>query len=94
MGPYTLGRALGRGTFGRVVQGERDGTLYALKFIAPQGFHNEAEAWDRECQTFRALSHPNILRFFECLEPSETRPEMVLVCEYCETDLRSFMAKR
>jgi len=66
LGPFTIGRLLGRGGMGAVYEGisERDGSRVALKVLTTS-FGNSAEdrcRFEAEIDTLKRLHHPNIVR--------------------------------
>ncbi|HLA85076.1 MAG TPA: protein kinase [Thermoguttaceae bacterium] len=68
LGPYRLGRRLGRGGMGAVYEGvnEETGERVAVKVLGAQ-FSGEADFRDRfasEIETLHRLRHPNIVRLF------------------------------
>lgn len=68
VGPYKLGKTLGKGTFSKVKLGTQIYTneKVAIKILKPF----EAENWktiEREIEVLRRLTHPNIIRLHEVL---------------------------
>lgn len=66
LGPYTIGRKLGRGGMGTVYEGtHRDtGELVAVKVLSASMSHDEGfrERFESEIKTLKILRHPNIVR--------------------------------
>ncbi|NLE37880.1 MAG: serine/threonine protein kinase, partial [Pirellulaceae bacterium] len=68
LGPYRLGRRLGRGGMGAVYEGlnEETGDRAAVKVLSGQFSHEEdfRQRFASEIETLRRLRHPNIVRLF------------------------------
>lgn len=68
LGPYRIGRKLGRGGMGTVFAGEEieSGTPAAVKVLASTLAHDEGfrARFESEIETLRMLRHPNIVRLF------------------------------
>ncbi|MCL2005886.1 MAG: serine/threonine protein kinase [Planctomycetaceae bacterium] len=66
LGPFTLGRMLGRGGMGKVYEGicEADGSPVAVKVLTDSQDHNEEGRlrFEYEIETLKRLHHPNIVR--------------------------------
>ncbi len=84
IGPYRVGRELGRGGMGRVyrardVRLERD---VALKFL-PADRHASAalrERWMQEARAVSALDHPNICTVYDVGETDAGEPYIAMAC--------------
>jgi eukaryotic-like serine/threonine-protein kinase len=68
LGPYRIGKRIGRGGMGTVYQGENVGTgqAAAIKVLSPrlaveEGFR---ERFETEIETLKKLKHPNIVRLY------------------------------
>ena len=66
LGPYKIGRVLGRGGMGAVYEGmsETDGSVVAIKVLA-ESLDEDAEdrlRFETEIETLKRLHHPNIVR--------------------------------
>lgn len=66
LGPYRLGRMLGRGAMGTVFEGSeiKSGAPVAVKVLSPAIAREEGfrERFNGEIQTLQVLDHPNIVR--------------------------------
>ncbi len=82
-----LPKALGRGSFGRVVQGTYQGQLVAVKLVAEAHATNTlalAKVFAQEVEVLARCCHPNVVRLLAaCLTP----PRLCLVMELMETSL-------
>src|SRR5215831_13193304 len=68
LGPYRIGRRIGRGGMGTVYQGSKveSGQPAAIKVLSPrlaveEGFR---ERFETEIETLKKLKHPNIVRLY------------------------------
>ena len=91
------GRMLGAGAFGTVLEVEWNGTTCAAKFmheifkeiLSPEEKQAFITAFEKECATWSALRHPQIVQFLGIyFDPSHT-PVMVL--EKMDASLRSLL---
>jgi serine/threonine-protein kinase len=68
LGPYRIGKRLGRGGMGTVYEGENieTGEPAAIKILSATLAHEEAfrERFQAEIETLKKLRHPNIVRLF------------------------------
>ncbi len=68
LGPYILGKVLGRGGMGTVyaAQDEKNGQHVAVKILAPQLAHAEGfrERFEAEIDSLKKLQHPGIVRLY------------------------------
>ncbi len=82
-----LPKALGRGSFGRVVQGTYQGQLVAVKLVAEAHAIDPevlAKSFAQEVEVLARCCHPNVVRLLAaCLTP----PRLCLVMELMETSL-------
>ena len=95
---YDLGRELGRGSFASVFRAVRksDGKVVAVKMIHKARLHasspQSVEAFEREVNIMRELSHPHICKLYETFTDTYT---VYLVLEYCEGgDLLDYIVSR
>ena len=93
---YTLGRELGAGGMGRVVQATRqtDGAQVAIKVMLSQVAVDESarRMFAREIETTRVLRHPHIVEFIDSGSAGEA---FYVVLEFCsEGSLADHKARR
>lgn len=94
IGPWKLGRTLGRGATGRVLLGvhQQTGQKAAVKVVSKSELNEEYEApsdkkdglpygIEREIIIMKLLTHPNVLRLYDVWETSKA---LYLVLEYVE----------
>jgi serine/threonine-protein kinase len=66
LGPFKIGRVLGRGGMGAVYEGthEEDGSIVAIKVLPDSLSENEEDRvrFETEIETLKRLHHPNIVR--------------------------------
>lgn len=97
MGPYNLGRRLGKGAFGTVYECRHSsGTIHALKRV-PKSKLSSFRAVDRLCVQLSvlqepdlAVQHPNILYFKQVLQSSS---DIYLVMPSMATDVYEMTSK-
>jgi len=82
-----LGRQIGRGANGRILEGKLEGAEVAIKEIhsifmnevSEQEFQAFKQSFVRECEQSSRLRHPNIVRFFGIYFPPGARvPSLVM----------------
>lgn len=84
IGPWRLGRTLGKGSTGRVRLGKhaKTGMLAAIKIIPKlQGKHSLPYGIEREIIIMKLISHPNIMGLYDVWENDS---ELYLVLEYVQ----------
>ncbi|CAD8187419.1 unnamed protein product [Paramecium pentaurelia] len=94
VGPYSLIREIGSGSFARVFRGKIDGRQedVAIKMISKQNVRNESMSMiEKEIEILRQLDHPNIIKLIDF---KRTQNHYYLVFEYCENgDLDAYIRK-
>ncbi|CAD8107158.1 unnamed protein product [Paramecium primaurelia] len=94
VGPYSLIREIGQGSFARVFRGKLDGRQedVAIKMISKQNVRNESMSMiEKEIEILRQLDHPNIIKLIDF---KRTQNHYYLVFEYCENgDLDAYIRK-
>ncbi|CAD8095396.1 unnamed protein product [Paramecium primaurelia] len=94
VGPYSLIREIGSGSFARVFRGKMDGRQedVAIKMISKQNVRNESMSMiEKEIEILRQLDHPNIIKLIDF---KRTQNHYYLVFEYCENgDLDAYIRK-
>lgn len=92
---YRMGRELGRGGMGSVVQATRiaDGQTVAIKVMLARVAADDAarRMFAREIETTRALRHPHIVEF---IESGSAGDAFYVVLEYCSAGSLADMAER
>lgn len=80
---YSMGEALGRGTFGEVNLAEHStlGVKRVIKTIAKAKLSSIGEEIEAEVDTLRSLDHPHIIRIFESFD---TESSLLIVMDYAE----------
>ena len=87
-----LGKQIGRGANGRILEAQWEGTMVAVKEIHAIFINEVSEAefqafkrsFLRECEQSSRLRHPNIVRFFGIYWPPAARtPSLVMERLYC-----------
>lgn len=89
----TSEKALGRGSYGRVVLHRRrsDRVQHALKFVDP----NNDPSWKREFDILQQVAHENVIQVFAVFQPeAPARPEGVLAMRAADIDLHRFLERR
>lgn len=78
----TLGRKIGEGTFGTILEANWNGSVVAIKKLNPSLLNNEEEftRFKNEIQLLSKIRHPNILNFWGTVTLSS---EVYAVIEYC-----------
>lgn len=73
VGPYVLGRTLGRGTTGKVKAATHKdtGLEVAVKIVKKQYVRTHKKKVAREIAVMRLLDHPNVLKLYDVLETSQ-----------------------
>jgi serine/threonine protein kinase len=81
---YRLARSIGEGGMGQVWAAERDGEVFALKFLQddPKRQAESRRRMLREARAARSVDHPNVVTMHDVLELDDGSP--VLVMEYLE----------
>jgi serine/threonine protein kinase len=66
-GRFRIERVLGEGGYGSVVSAldEANSVRVALKLVARASHARDRRRWTAECDTMRAIAHPNVTRFIE-----------------------------
>src|ERR1700730_9842736 len=68
LGPYRIGKRIGRGGMGTVYQGQsvETGQVEAIKVLSPRLALEEGvrERFETEIETLKKLKHPNIVRLY------------------------------
>lgn len=83
---YEIVKVLGEGGFGKVMLGKHKvtGEMYAIKVIDALKMWNAADIdlIFREAELMKNLSHPNIIKIFNCYTLSDM--QVVLIMEYLQ----------
>jgi len=84
IGNYKLKKTLGTGTFAKVKLGQNEisNHLVAVKVANKKKMQalGMQEKVMREIRVLQSLSHPNIVKLFECID---TKSDIFIVTEYC-----------
>jgi len=74
VGPYIIGKKLGEGSFGKVMEGLHETTLQkvALKFLHVKTTQEKINL-ERETRIMKLLNHPNIIRLYQVIEVPESK---------------------
>eukprot|EP00884_Botryococcus_braunii_P014627 jgi/Botrbrau1/23165/Bobra.0041s0016.1 len=82
---YELQKELGEGAFGKAIlaRRRRDGELFVVKKMHATTLTEKAreEMWN-EVKVLANLSHPNVVKYYDCFADSDER--LVIVMEYCD----------
>ena len=94
-----IGKQIGRGANGRILEAKWEGIVVAVKEVHSIFMTNEVSDGDfqsfkrsflRECEQSSRLRHPNIVRFFGIYNPPDARvPKLVMERLHCS--LTSFL---
>ena len=88
----TIGKQIGRGANGRILEAKWEGIIVAVKEIhsifmnevSDQEFQSFKRSFLRECEQTSRLRHPNIVRFFGIYHPPGARvPSLVMERLHC-----------
>lgn len=99
-GSIVVGRTLGVGSFGTVVELDIGGTRYAgkrihdiLLYADGQGVYNVVAKYIEECRLMSEVKHPNIVQFMGlCFLEGDEHPAIVM--EYLDISLDQFLRER
>jgi len=96
IGPYSLGKNIGKGTFGKVVLGVHTitGQNVAIKILEKEKIVDIADVHrvDREISILKLVKHPNIIHLYEIIE---TKQQLYMITEYAEGgELFEYIVKR
>ena len=88
---FVLKKELGKGAFGTVKLGIRDGKKYAIKVLNKKKlkrkrvgrFGNALQNVKKEIAVWKKLDHPHVVPLFEVIDAAES-PNIYLVSEYVE----------
>ena len=81
---YTYLEKIGEGAFAKVFKAQDNltGTFYAIKEIDTKNFDKKQfELLDTEIKLLSNINHKNIVKFYDCIKPSENIVAIIL--EYC-----------
>ena len=83
---------LGRGSYGEVIEVECWGTICAAKRLHDRFVSSLSQTdFEKECQTWSNLKHPNIVQLLGCYYPVGSRSRVpILVIEKMNTSLRLY----
>lgn len=85
LGHYVLGKALGKGTFGKVKLASHTLTneKVAIKILEKNRIKDkkDIERISREIKILKKVRHPNVIQLYEIIE---TDSELFLIMEYCQ----------
>ena len=84
LGHYTMGKALGKGTFGKVKLATHTLTSekVAIKILEKSRIKDkkDIERISREIKILKKVRHPNVIQLYEIIE---TESELFLIMEFC-----------
>ena len=85
LGHYTMGKALGKGTFGKVKLATHTLTneKVAIKILEKSRIKDkkDIERISREIKILKKVRHPNVIQLYEIIE---TESELFLIMEFCQ----------
>ena len=85
LGHYTMGKALGKGTFGKVKLAVHTLTneKVAIKILEKSRIKDkkDIERISREIKILKKVRHPNVIQLYEIIE---TETELFLIMEFCQ----------
>ena len=99
-GVRPTGRELGRGSYGEVIEVEWCSTICAAKRMHDIFLHSVPERdldkmirnFEKECQTWSTLRHPNIVQYLGNYHPPDTRIP-IFVLEKMDTSVRRYLER-
>ena len=95
VGQYTLGRRLGKGTYGQVFEGLKEGSSksFALKQISYHVTGDFLHLFFREISILKSLNHPGIVEIVDVIVP-HNRDHIIIVTPLMDSDLRAFVKQK
>eukprot|EP01022_Parablepharisma_sp_SALTPOND_P019645 TRINITY_DN3393_c0_g1_i1.p1 TRINITY_DN3393_c0_g1~~TRINITY_DN3393_c0_g1_i1.p1 ORF type:complete len:769 (-),score=56.38 TRINITY_DN3393_c0_g1_i1:3964-6270(-) len=96
IGAYTVGKTIGKGTFGKVKLGVHNATgeKVAVKILEKEKIVDIADVHrvDREISILKMVRHPHIIQLYEIIE---TKKQLYMITEYAEGgELFDYIVKR
>ena len=96
LGHYTIGRTIGKGTFGKVKLGAHSltGEKVAVKILEKDKIKDssDVERVSREIKILKLVKHPNVIGLYEIIE---TQKQLYLIMEYaCGGELFDYIVAR
>ena len=96
LGLYTIGRTIGKGTFGKVKLGTHSltGEKVAVKILEKDKIKDasDVERVSREIKILKLVKHPNVIALYEIIE---TQKQLYLIMEYaCGGELFDYIVAR
>ena len=90
--PYTLGRRLGKGTYGQVFEGFKEGAsmAFALKQIPYHVTGDFLHLFFREISILKSLDHPGIVKVVDVVV-SNNQDHIYIVTPLMDSDLRAYV---
>jgi len=93
--PYILGRRLGKGTYGQVFEGLREGCTkpFALKQIPYHVTGDFLNLFFREISILKSLNHNGIIEVVDVVIP-RNKDHIIIVTPLMDSDLRNYVKQR
>ena len=91
IGKYRVEYLIAAGTFGKVYLSTFNGRNYAIKEMAEPSKLSHRVQMENEIKVLADMNHNNIVRLYEVIKEKGC---VYLVMEFCQTDMREFLAER